>query len=71
VLGRLRASALHESLDDAAEDAMEPRPSTVRPDVPAAALARRLADRQLTSAIMTTPVGRLIASARDDLERGG
>jgi CBS domain-containing protein len=71
VLGRLRASALQDSLDGAGEDVMEPGPSTVRPDVPAAALARRLADRQLTSAIVTTPEGRLIGIARrDDLERG-
>jgi hypothetical protein len=34
---------------------VEPRPSTVRPDMPAAALAKRLADRDLRTAIVTTP----------------
>jgi CBS domain-containing protein len=72
VLGRLRASAIREAGDARAEDLMEPGPSTVRPDVPAGDLARRLADRELGTAIVTTPEGRLIGVARrDDLAGSG
>jgi hypothetical protein len=55
VPGRLRASAIREAGDARAEDLMQPGPSTVRPDVPASGLARRLADRELRTAIVTTP----------------
>jgi CBS-domain-containing membrane protein len=49
---------------------MEPGPSTVRPDTPADQLGRRLRDKDLKTAIITTPEGRLIGIARtDDLEQ--
>jgi CBS domain-containing protein len=72
VLGRLRASRLGESAAESVESVMEPGPSTVRPDLPAATLARRLAERNLRAAIVTTPEGQLIGIARrEDLERDG
>ncbi len=64
VLGRLRRSALDRDPDAAAEEAMEPGPSTVRPDLDARTLADRLANRNLRAAIVTTPEGRLIGVAR-------
>jgi len=49
---------------------MEAGPSTVRPDTPADQLAQRLHDRNLKTAIMTTPEGKLIGIARRaDLEQ--
>jgi CBS domain-containing protein len=65
LLGRLRATAMNAAEADArAETVMEPGPSTVRADTPAAQLAERLRERQLTSVIATTPDGRLIGVAR-------
>jgi CBS domain-containing protein len=66
VLGRLRLSALDDADRATAEAAMEPGPSTVRPDVPAAELAERLAQRDLRTAIVTTPEGRLLGVVRRD-----
>jgi CBS domain-containing protein len=72
VLGRLRASVLADSGDGTAEELMEPGPSTVRADMPAAALAKRLADRDLRTAVVTNPEGVLIGIVlREDLERSG
>jgi Mg/Co/Ni transporter MgtE len=69
VLGRLRASTLDVEPDTPVEQVMENGPSTVRPDIPADQLAQRLRDRDLMSAIMTTPEGELIGIARrSDLE---
>jgi CBS domain-containing protein len=71
VLGRVRRSAL-EGADPAAtaETVMEPGPSTVRFDIPAADLVRRLAERDLNTAVVTTPGGRLVAVFhRVDAER--
>jgi CBS-domain-containing membrane protein len=64
VLGRLRAGTVRASLEDHAGEVMEPGPSTVRPDVPAATLAKRLAERDLKTTIVTDPEGRLIGIAR-------
>jgi CBS-domain-containing membrane protein len=70
LLGRLRFSALGDNPDALAGDVMEPGPSTVRADTPAAKLAGRLAEQGLKTAIVTTPEGRLIGVARRaDLER--
>jgi len=72
VLGRVRASVIDASPDATAEDLMEPGPSTVRADMPAPALAKRLADRDLRTAIVTTPEGVLIGIVlRADLEHSG
>jgi CBS domain-containing protein len=72
VLGRLRRSRLDRDADEPAERAMEPGPSTVRADEAADALARRLAEQDLRTAIVTTPEGVLIGVVtRADLERAG
>jgi Mg/Co/Ni transporter MgtE len=70
LLGRLRISTMEDAGADAfAESLMEPGPSTVRPDVDAAELAARLAQRELRTAIVTTPEGRLVGVVRrEDLE---
>lgn len=70
VLGRLRTSAMRESAGDArAEDAMQPGPSTVRCDAATDELARRLRDRELVTAVVSTPEGRLVGVVRRaDLE---
>jgi CBS domain-containing protein len=70
LLGRLRSSALDAPPDMPAEQRMESGPSTVRPDAPADQLAQRLRDRDLHTAIVTTPEGQLIGVAhRQDLEQ--
>jgi CBS domain-containing protein len=61
VLGRLRMSEMKKAADDAtAEEVMTPGPSTVRADTLAEELAERLAKRDLRTAVVTTPEGRLI-----------
>ena len=70
VLGRLRRSALDCDPGFRAEEVMEPGPSTVRPDTPAGALAKRLAESKLQWAIVSDPEGRLVGVAsRGDLEQ--
>jgi CBS domain-containing protein len=70
LLGRLRGSALDCDPALRAEEVMEAGPSTVRPDTPAADLAKRLGERELRWAIVTDPDGRLIGVVRrEDLER--
>jgi Mg/Co/Ni transporter MgtE len=60
LLGRLRRAALDGDPTATAEDVMEPGPSTIRPDTEPAALARRLRDRELTTAVVTDPDGALL-----------
>lgn len=70
LLGRLRKSALEADPDATAADAMEPGPSTVRADTPLDPLRRRLEQRGLKTAIVTTPEGKLIGVVRrSDLPR--
>jgi predicted transcriptional regulator len=58
VLGRVRRSAIDDTDPTAtAEGVMEPGPSTVRFNTPARELAQRLAERDLKTAIVTTPEG--------------
>lgn len=64
LLGRLRKNALELGPVALAREVMESGPSTVRPDVDAAKLAARLSARGLTSAIVTTPDGRLVGVVR-------
>jgi CBS domain-containing protein len=69
VLGRLRMSAMKEAADDArAEDVMSPGPSTVRADTEAEELAEKLDAKNLKTALVTDPEGRLIGVVlRDQL----
>lgn len=70
LLGRVRASRCDGHSGRTAGEIMELAPSTVRPHRSAGDLAKRLADRDLRWAIVTTPEGRLLGVAsRADLER--
>ncbi len=70
LLGRLRRSDLDCDPNLRAEEVMEAGPSTVRPDLAPAALAKRLDKRGLRWAVVTDPEGRLFGIvSRDDLER--
>jgi len=71
VLGRVRGSALQDADGSAtAESVMEAGPGTVRPSVPAEELLERLVQRDLTSAVVTTPAGRLLGVfSRKEAER--
>jgi Mg/Co/Ni transporter MgtE len=61
LLGRVRKSALDDAAPDAlAEAVMTPGPSTVRPDTEVAELRKRLEEKRLKTAIVSTPEGRLI-----------
>ncbi|MDQ6812028.1 MAG: CBS domain-containing protein [Actinomycetota bacterium] len=73
LLGRLRGSAMRDApAETTAEAVMEPGPSTVRADTLASELATRLAERDLRTAIVSTPEGRLIGVVlRSALEAAG
>jgi CBS domain-containing protein len=60
LLGRLRKAALESDPQRRAEDVMEAGPSTVRPHTPLDEVLESLAKRDLRTAIVTTPEGRLI-----------
>jgi Mg/Co/Ni transporter MgtE len=66
LLGRLRRAALEGDPGAAVEDVMEPGPSTVRADMPLDRLRERLDDKQLTTAVVTTPEGVLLGIVRRD-----
>jgi hypothetical protein len=66
VLGRVRRSDMNGRT---AEEAMTPGPSTVRYDLPVGELRERLDKKDLKTAIVTTPEGKLIGVVRrEDLE---
>ena len=66
VLGRVRRSAMEGRT---AEDAMTPGPSTVRYDLAVGELRERLEKKDLKTAIVTTPEGKLVGVVRrEDLE---
>jgi Mg/Co/Ni transporter MgtE len=70
LLGRLRRAALESDRQRTAGEAMEPGPSTVRPDTEPTTLAERLRTRNLRTALVTTPEGVLIGVVlREDLEQ--
>ena len=70
LLGRVRGRLLDCDPELPVEDVMEEGPSTVRPDKPAADLAKGLLEGELHFAIVTDPEGRLIGVVRRrDLER--
>lgn len=61
MLGRVRSSQIRDAADDAtAEQVMQPGPSTVRPDLPVDELRKRLDEKELKTALVSTPEGRLI-----------
>ena len=70
ILGRLRRSAIQDAAPDAtAEDVMTPGPSTVRPDTAIDELRETLEEKDLKTAIVSTPEGRLMGVVRrKDLE---
>jgi CBS-domain-containing membrane protein len=71
LLGRVPRSALGDDDAATAEAVMSPGPSTVRPDTEIAELRRKLDDRGLKTAIVSTPEGRLMGIAyKSDLEAG-
>jgi CBS domain-containing protein len=61
LLGRVRSSAMNGRT---AEDAMTPGPSTVRYDLAVDELRERLEKKDLKTAIVTTPEGKLIGVVR-------
>jgi CBS domain-containing protein len=70
LLGRLRRAALEGEPSALSQAVMEPGPSTVRADALPAALLERLRDRDLRTALVTTPDGELLGVVtRNDLER--
>jgi CBS domain-containing protein len=64
LLGRLRKRVLGGDPNATSEQAMEPGPSTVRLDTDARKLAERLRERQLKTAVVTDPDGRLAGVVR-------
>jgi len=60
ILGRLRGSAIREAGAGTAEDLMNPGPSTVRPDQDVDELCEKLDAKELRTAIVSTPEGKLI-----------
>jgi IMP dehydrogenase len=70
LLGRLRKRALEGDPNATSEQVMEPGPSTVRLDTDARKLAERLRQRDLKTAVVTGPDGRLAGVVRlADLDR--
>jgi len=73
LLGRLRRAAMESDPTATAEQVMQPGPWTVRPDTEAAVLARRLREREVTTAVVTDPDGVLMGIVRlpdlDQVER--
>jgi hypothetical protein len=59
ILGRLRRKAIEEG-DGAAGEAMEPGPSTARPDLSPAKLRERLERKGFRTAVLSDPEGRLL-----------
>ena len=69
LLGRLRKAMLDADPAARAEQVMEAGPSTIRPDRPLAELAERLRRRNLRTAVVTTPDGKLLGVVlRADME---
>ena len=60
LLGRLRRSVIEDGTGATAEELMSPGPSTVRPDTEVAELRRKLDAKDLRTAIVSTPEGRVI-----------
>jgi CBS domain-containing protein len=69
LLGRLRKAMLDADPAARAEQVMEAGPSTIRADRPLAELAERLRRRELRTAVVTAPDGKLLGVVlRADME---
>jgi CBS domain-containing protein len=64
LLGRLRKAALDGDPSSIVEEVMEAGPSTVRPDEAADELAEKLRGKDLRTAVVSTPDGRLVGVVR-------
>ena len=64
LLGRLRKSALEGDPSATAESVIEAGPSTVRPDQDPAELAGKLREKDVKTAVVSTPDGRLVGVVR-------
>jgi rhodanese-related sulfurtransferase len=72
VIGRLRRAALEGDPAEVAEDVMEPGPSTQRPNLEPSKLLEKLRQRDLRTAVLTDPDGRLLGVVRrQDLPESG
>jgi CBS domain-containing protein len=60
LLGRLRKKALDGDPETTAEQAMEPGPSTLRPSASLDTVYERMEQRDLQTAVITTPAGELL-----------
>lgn len=70
VLGRIGRQALAAGDDVSAEEAMTLGPGTIRPSMTLAAIAERMRERNLTSALVTHSDGTLVGVLlRKDVER--
>lgn len=66
-IGRVRRSALDDAGPQAtAAEVMEPGPTTIRANQPAAALGARMQERGIRTLVVTTPTGRLLGVLRRD-----
>lgn len=69
VLGRIGRAALGAGAAASAEESMTEGPSTIRPSVSLETIAKRLRERNLTSALVTSSDGRLVGVLlREDAE---
>jgi Mg/Co/Ni transporter MgtE len=64
VLGRLGRAAIHSDEPVSVEQAMREGPSTVRPSLPLRELLGRMAQRNQTTALVTTLDGQLVGLVR-------
>ncbi|MEA2158769.1 MAG: hypothetical protein QOD66_1149 [Solirubrobacteraceae bacterium] len=64
VVGRLRKASLEGDPEAVAEDVMEPGPSTQRPNMEPAKLLEKLRQKDLKTAVLTDPDGRLLGIVR-------
>jgi CBS domain-containing protein len=64
LLGRLRRSSIKDDTSGTAEELMSPGPSTVRPDGDPTELRDTLEEKDLKTAIVSTPEGRVIGVVR-------
>ena len=70
VLGRLRGNALEADAETPVEQAMEPGPTTFRPDARLAEVVERMRAKDVGSVLVTTSDGRLVGLLeRADAER--